>query len=189
MKSLSKKITAVLISATLTFSLCACGSKNDNPENKTEKNIVQTDAQNGYESKTYNLKFTPPENFVMFSDSQKAAQMNGSKNTSCEMIAEHNDGFPQVKVIFEKFGGNENEYLSYIKTSLESGGINASYTEPSDTEIAEETYRGFTACVEESVNMEIYAKKYDGGILCISVTSLVGDSDSSTLLGAFSKIG
>ena len=187
MKSFLKSFAAIMLAATFLFSLCSCGEKKESKKETPENTVSDTASQKGYESEKYNLKFTPPEGYVMFTDSQKAAQMAGTKNTSCEMISEHNDGFPQIKVVFEKFDGDEAEYIENMKKSFEANSINASYTEPSETEIAGEKYYGFTISVEESINMEIYTKKFDDGILCISVTSLAG-SDAASLLAAFSKL-
>ena len=187
MKSFLKRFTAALAAAALIFTLCSCG-KNTEPKKETPENTVSdTNLQKGYESEKYNLKFTPPEGYVMFTDSQKAAQMAGSKNTSCEMISEHSDGFPQIKVVFEKFDGDEAAYLENMKKSFEANSINASYTDPSETEIAGAKYYGFTISVEDSINMEVYSKKFGDGILCISVTSLAG-SDTGSVLDAFSKM-
>ena len=182
MKSFLKKFAAILMALLLIFSFCSC----EGEESKKET-FENTDLQKGYKSEKYNLKFTPPEGYVMFTDSQKAAQMAGSKNTSCEMISEHSDGFPQIKVVFEKFDGDEATYLEKMKESFETNSINASYTAPSETEIAGEKYLGFTISVEDSINMEVYSKKFDDGILCISVTSLAG-SDTGSILKSFSKL-
>ena len=187
MKPFLRKLLTICIVSAVFVTLCSCGEKYEPSKEVPEKSVTNTETVSGYESKKFNLKFTPPEGYVMFTDSQKAAQMAGAKNVSCEMISEHSDGFPQVKVVVEKFDGDETQYLQSKHETFDVNNISATYSEISEKEIAGERYLSFVICAEDTINMEFYAKKYDDGMLCISVTSLVG-SDAKSPLDAFSKV-
>ena len=181
----------VLMSAALAFmlslSLIACADNEDIAETPSQDTAIHqtgTVTDEGYENKTYNLRFTLPEGYVMFNNTLIDAQAVG--NTKYEMVAEHSSGYPRVMVIAETTDAEDvNAYLENLRNVVSSTDFTLS--EIADYEIAGRNFRYFTAERTDGTIQTFYAEKCGDEYVCISVADLKDfPTDESVAISSFS---
>ncbi len=184
------RLSAAASALVLLFSLMACSDKaSDSPSSGQEEPPaqVQTSSTKGYESTAYNLKFTPPEGYVMFSDAEMDAQNANAGGTKYEMISEHSNGFPHVMVIAEKSDAeNAEEYLENLKSNFSSDTYTS--TEIAEKEIAGRSFKTFSLTTADGITESFYAEKSGEEFLCIAVITFEGLGEEGEVLNAFSSV-
>lgn len=187
-----KKISGVLLClglSLLVFNLFGC-NESEKPEQPPVENnpVSQQDVVTapGYESEKFNLKFTPPEGYIMFSKAEIDAQSAQSLTTSYEMISEDSDGFPHVIVVYEKADvPSVTEYLNILKSGFPAEEY--ALSEISSKEIAGRTFECFTVTTANGIIETFYSEKAPEGFLCIAVITTIEDFGEDEALAAFSE--
>lgn len=185
------KFSSLLVVAALTLSLLGCSEseKPVKPEEDVQSPVTEQQVDMpkvGYESEEYNLKFTPPEGYIMFSAAEIDAQKAQSTTTSYEMISEDADGFPHVMVVYEKADvPSVTEYLNILKSGFPEDEY--ALSEISSREIAGRVFECFTVTTPNGIIETFYSEKASEGFLCIAVITTIEDFGEDEVLAAFSE--
>ncbi len=192
MKSVFKTYTIAIIALSLTAAFYSCGNKSEKtPEPKQEQPLeVSTNADGIYKSEKYNLMFTPPEDYVMFNDSQMTTQGEGIADFTYEMIAEHVTGFPHVMVVSEKTAHKTlEEYTNYLKANFMGEGNEGFLVEDNEgMEIAGESYSCFTVFSGDTIIEKFCVRQVNDEFLCIIAITENGKNTGDEIWSSFSDI-